>query len=59
MVREQGKVIGKHGMLRSEGFEFLIIIMDANSAYGQLRYAVTPESGTGCNWVAAERVRVT
>ena len=50
--------IGKHAQLRVDGFTFAVIITDAKLTYGQLRFAVTPENGTGTQWVDAGRVVV-
>jgi hypothetical protein len=34
-------------------------IMDYKTAYGQSRYLITPVSGTGEQWVSADRVQIT
>lgn len=53
---EQVKLIGKTGTLRGQGIETLVRITDVKQVYGQIRYYVTPVSGTGSVWVSADRV---
>lgn len=55
--------IGRVGLLRvSEHAGVLAVpikVIDAKSAYGTIRYQVTPVHGQGKAWVTASRVQLT
>ena len=53
---ELSKAIGQSGTLRANGLDITVRITDAKIAYGNVRYLVTPVSGTGSVWVDAGRV---
>jgi hypothetical protein len=48
--------IGKQGMLCTDKLLFAVYVQDAKTAYGNIRYLVTPVSGTGSVWVDSSRV---
>jgi hypothetical protein len=52
------QAIGKLGTLASDKLYFDVRIIDAKLAYGNLRYQVTPVSGTGSVWVDSSRVKI-
>ena len=53
---ELSQAIGKTGLLRFDALSVSVKIMDAKTAYGNVRYLVTPVSGTGSVWVDSSRV---
>ena len=54
---ELSKVIGQSGTLRALPYlTFNVLVLNAKIAYGNVRYLVTPVSGTGSVWVDAGRV---
>jgi hypothetical protein len=55
---EMSLAIGKSGTLRTDGLGVAVVISDAKLAYGNLRYQVTPVSGTGSVWVDSSRVQI-
>jgi len=57
-IEEMSKSIGKEGTIVSDGMRFSVVVKDAKSAYGNLRYLVTPKAGVGQSWVNANRVLV-
>lgn len=55
-VKEMAAVIGKEGMLQSEGMEFRVVVRDARRVWDRTDYLVGPIGGTGTKWVGASRV---
>ena len=57
---ELSKHIGKTGQLteHSNTLRFDVRIIDVKLAYGNVRYQVTPVSGTGSVWVDSSRVKI-
>ena len=53
---EQYKLIGMPGTINQGGLNVHIRITDVKKSYGNVRYLVTPVSGTGSVWVDAGRV---
>lgn len=53
------ETIGRDAMVRVEGqFMVPMRIIDAKTAYGNVRYLVEPTGGSGREWVDAKRVQV-
>lgn len=50
------KYIGKKGIMKVNGLEIDVKIIDAKFSYGNYRYLVTPVSGKGEVWI--EKVTV-
>jgi hypothetical protein len=57
-MAELAKLIGQHGLLRTEGygFEVGVEIVDVKQAYGRTRYVVKPLAGKGSTTVEDYRV---
>jgi hypothetical protein len=55
---ELSKLIGKRAVLSSDKLSFAVHIVDAKTSYGNLRYLVTPASGSGQVWVDSNRVQL-
>ncbi len=56
---ELSKAIGQHATVRLEQTLFVSVsILDAKKVYGTIRYLITPVSGTGSQWVNADRVTI-
>jgi hypothetical protein len=55
---ELSKAIGKTALLRTGSFQYEVRIQNAKTAYGNVRYLVTPVSGTGSVWVDSNRVTI-
>jgi hypothetical protein len=53
---ELSQAIGKTGLLSASVLSVRVTIVDAKIAYGNVRYLVTPVSGTGSVWVDSGRV---
>jgi hypothetical protein len=53
---ELSQAIGKTGLLSASVLSVRVTITDAKIAYGNVRYLVTPVSGTGSVWVDSSRV---
>jgi hypothetical protein len=53
------KTIGREAILSSDKLCFTVQIQDAKLAYGNVRYLVSPVSGTGSVWVDSSRVQIT
>ena len=56
---ELGRYIGKQGLLLSDKLRFAVFVQDCKLAYGNVRFQVTPVSGTGMVWVDSSRVQFT
>lgn len=54
---ELSQYIGKQGLLLSDKLRFGVFVQDAKLAYGNVRFQVTPVSGTGMVWVDSNRVQ--
>lgn len=54
---ELSQYIGKQGLLLSDKLRFSVYVQDAKLAYGNVRFQVTPVSGTGIVWVDSNRVK--
>ena len=62
-VAKMAQVIGKMGKCRVELGRGSVVtldvkVLDVRSAFGNVRYLVTPAAGEGQAWVASERVTV-
>lgn len=55
---ELSKSIGLTGQLQSDRLTVSVRILDAKTAYGSIRYQVSPISGTGSVWVDSSRVTI-
>jgi len=53
------QLIGREGLLETNGLRVAVKITDVKQAYGRTRYTVTPLSGHGLATVEAFRVEVT
>ena len=58
MTRELQNYIGQKGLLSFDVLKCQVNILDAKMAYGNLRFLVTPVSGSGEVWVDSSRVSV-
>lgn len=54
---ELSQYIGKQGLLITDKLRFGVFVQDAKLAYGNVRFQVTPVSGTGMVWVDSNRVK--
>lgn len=54
---ELSQYIGKQGLLITDKLKFGVFVQDAKLAYGNVRFQVTPVSGTGLVWVDSNRVK--
>lgn len=57
VLGKEQDIIGKVGRLDSNGISFDVTIVQAKHAFGNLRFQVTPVSGTGMVWVDSNRVQ--
>jgi len=57
-IKEMSKVLGRSGDIREGELWFTVKVTDVKQAYGNVRYQVTPEAGTGLTWVNADRVQM-
>lgn len=57
-VLELTQRIGQLGSIPVNGLTVYVHIMDGKVSYGTPRYLITPVSGTGSQWVNADRVSV-
>ena len=57
-IAEMAKVIGSLAMLRIEGFQVQVEILDVKQAYGNTRYLVMPTNGAGSAWVDSSRIKM-
>lgn len=55
-LAEMAKLIGQHGLLRTDGLEVGVEILDVKQAYGRTRYVVKPLVGAGSTTVEDFRV---
>lgn len=55
-IAQLAQAINKTAFLRTEGFEFQVIIRDVKMSYGNVRYLVAPTYGTGEAWVDESRI---
>lgn len=55
-IAKLAQAIGKQALLRTEGFMVHVTINDVKQSYGNVRYYVTPVSGSGSAWVDESRV---
>lgn len=55
---EQSAVIGKQGTIAIDSIRVSVYIQNAKTSYGTARYLVTPVSGSGSQWVNADRVQI-
>lgn len=55
-VADIRKKIGKNATMEIDKFKISVSVMDAKNSYGQDRYLVTPDGGTGSAWVSAQRL---
>lgn len=56
---ELAQLIGRNGLLATNGLQVAITITDVKQAYGRTRYTVTPLMGVGVATVEDFRVEVT
>ena len=58
-VKEMALAIGATGELsQGDGLGVSVKVLDAKSAYGTIRYLVTPLAGSGSTWVMSNRVKI-
>ena len=57
-IKEMSKVLGRSGDIQDGELWFTVRVTDVKMAYGNVRYQVTPEAGTGQTWVNADRVEL-
>lgn len=57
MVKETHTMLGKKAVYTHGSLKFEVTVTDIKSAYGQIRYLITPASGSGEVWVFAEKVK--
>ena len=50
------KIIGKTASLSMDGFRINVTVLNGKTSYGNVRFQVTPVSGTGMVWVDSSRV---
>ena len=55
-TKEIQDAIGKRAQLTIDKLTFEVRIIDTKSAYGQVRCLVSPESGSGSQWVSVDRI---
>jgi hypothetical protein len=55
---ELSKFIGQPGSVTLNGLSVHVRISDVKRSYGNVRYLVTPLSGSGSVWVDANRVQL-
>jgi hypothetical protein len=55
---ELNSYIGKRGILDMGAIKINIKIIDARSSFGRIDFYISPESGSGAQWVSKERVTV-
>lgn len=51
------KAIGREAVVSLRGIQIPVRILSAKLAYGNVRFQVTPVSGTGTVWVDSNRVK--
>lgn len=52
------KVIDKKALYRVKDLEISVLVKDMKNSYGQVRYLIAPEKGTGMQWVNAESLKL-
>lgn len=59
--KEMADVLGHIGAWTPKGCSVIVRvkIVDVKSAYGRVRYQVTPTDGTGLQWVDEDAVHIT
>ncbi len=57
MVKETHSMLGKKAIYAHGSLKFEVTVTDIKSAYGQIRYLITPVNGSGEVWVFAEKVK--
>jgi hypothetical protein len=55
---ELSQSIGKIASILFDSIRVNVRILDGKTAYGTPRYLITPVSGTGSQWVNADRVSI-
>lgn len=55
-LAEMAKLIGQEGLLRTDGLQVAVKVLDIKQAYGNTRYDVTPVNGSGIITVDSGRV---
>lgn len=55
-IAQLAQAVGKLAMLRVEGFQVQVEILDIKQAYGNIRYQVVPTNGMGTAWVDESRL---
>lgn len=56
-VSQMAKMIGQAGHIHGSGdMVFQVRITDVKTAYGRLRYQITPLVGTGTAWIDADTI---
>lgn len=57
-AKELSDMIGKHVMVVFGELSVECEVLDAKSAYGNLRYQVKPVSGIGETWISSDRAQL-
>jgi hypothetical protein len=57
-ANELAKAIGQTGSILIDSLRVSVRILDGKVSYGNPRYLITPVSGTGEQWVSADRVKI-
>lgn len=55
-LAEMAKLIGQEGLLRTDGLQVAVKVLDIKQAYGNTRFKVTPVNGSGIITVDSGRV---
>jgi hypothetical protein len=58
MIATLSKLLGAKGYARMESLSIAVVIQDAREAYGRTDVLITPQQGTGTQWVSLERVEL-
>lgn len=57
-TKELNQAIGQAGLAFIESLRIPVEITDARKVFDRIDYEIIPLHGGGCQWVSAERVRV-
>jgi hypothetical protein len=55
-IKELASTIGREGFIVENGMRFRVEVRDVKTAYGNIRFLVSPSLGDGEAWVSGERL---